>query len=247
MGWGCTVGVELRELRWAIIVSQHPSLRQAAETLNVRQSTLSRRLRYLEHQLDAKLFERTNAGTKLTAAGQEFVDAARGILDEAEAMTVRLRTRSRGENGCLTVGVHAAFSAGNLRATLIDYRQRFPDVRVSMVDGSSDHLISNLASSSIDIAFVAEENPRWGDKVLSVWSERVVIAVPDGHPLSGRDIVRWPELRNELLLVPQRGPGAEFMKLLLVKVGYSEPCRVLRQDAGIDVCSAKSVRAAASY
>ncbi len=107
---------------------------------------------------------------------------------------------------------------GNLRATLIDYRQRFPDVRVNMVDGSSDHLISDLAHSAIDIAFVTEENPRWGDKVLSVWSERVVIAVPDKHPFSGRDFVRWPELANEILLVPQRGPGAEFIKLLSVKI-----------------------------
>ncbi len=103
-----------------------------------------------------------------------------------------------------------------------------------MVDGSSDHLISDLAHSAIDIAFVTEENPRWGDKVLSVWSERVVIAVPDKHPFSGRDFVRWPELANEILLVPQRGPGAEFIKLLSVKIGCSEPCHVLRQDVGID-------------
>jgi Bacterial regulatory helix-turn-helix protein, lysR family len=55
------VGVELRALRWAVIAAQHKSLRQAAETLNIRQSTLSRGLRDLEHQLGAILFERTVA------------------------------------------------------------------------------------------------------------------------------------------------------------------------------------------
>jgi DNA-binding transcriptional LysR family regulator len=56
----------------------------------------------------------------------------------------------------LTIGVHASLSAGNLRATLVDHRQRFPEVEMQLVDGSSDHLISDAASSAIDVAFVAE-------------------------------------------------------------------------------------------
>lgn len=52
------VAIEFRELRWAIVASEHRSLRRAAETLNVRQSTLSRRLRELESALGAQLFDR---------------------------------------------------------------------------------------------------------------------------------------------------------------------------------------------
>ena len=63
------VGVELRALRWAIIAAQHKSLGRAAETLNIRRSTLSRGLRDLEHRLGAILFERTNGGTRPTLAG----------------------------------------------------------------------------------------------------------------------------------------------------------------------------------
>ena len=59
-------------------VSKLPAI---AETLNIRQSTLSRRLRDLELQLGAMLFRRTNGGTKPTAAGQEFLDAAGRVLD----------------------------------------------------------------------------------------------------------------------------------------------------------------------
>ncbi|WOJ88431.1 LysR family transcriptional regulator [Methylocapsa polymorpha] len=58
------MSVELRDLKWAIIAARHRSLRQAAETLNVRQSTLSRRLRDLELEVDASLFERSNGGTR---------------------------------------------------------------------------------------------------------------------------------------------------------------------------------------
>jgi DNA-binding transcriptional LysR family regulator len=228
------VSVELRDLRWAIVAAQHRSLRQAAEELEIRHSTLSRGLRDLEFQLGATLFERTNGGTRPTVAGQEFVDAARRIVEETEAVTARLRTRSRGESGRLTIGVHASLSAGNLRATLLDHRHRFPDVERHLVDGSSDHLISDVASSAIDVAFVAENKPARDGKSLSVWSERVVVALPEDHPLASRDIIHWSELRHEALLLPQRGPGQEFLKLLVSKVGHPDPCRLLRHDVGLD-------------
>jgi len=221
------VTIEFRDLRWAIVAAQHRSLRQAAEALNIRQSTLSRGLRDLEYKLGATLFERTNGGSRPTTEGQEFLDAARRIVEETETIATRLKTRSRGESGRLTIGVHTSLSAGNLRATLIEHRSRFPDVEAHLVDGSSDHLISDLASAAIDVAFVVEDNPRWHDKSLSVWSERVAVALPDRHVLASRDIVHWSELRHEPLLLPQRGPGPEFLKLLVAKVGCSDPCRRL--------------------
>jgi DNA-binding transcriptional LysR family regulator len=78
------MSVEFRDLKWAIIASQHRSLRQAAEALNIRQSTLSRRLRDMETRLGAQLFERTNGGTQPTIAGREFLASARRILAETD-------------------------------------------------------------------------------------------------------------------------------------------------------------------
>ncbi len=78
------VDVELSDLRWAVVTSQHRSLRQAAEALNIRQSTLSRRLHEIERQLDVVLFERTKGGTNLTTVGREFVLSAKRILDDVD-------------------------------------------------------------------------------------------------------------------------------------------------------------------
>jgi DNA-binding transcriptional LysR family regulator len=229
------VTVELRSLRWAIVASQHRSLRQAAEALKIRQSTLSRGLRSLEQQVGVTLFERTNGGTRPTIEGQEFLAAARRIIEETDAMVTRLRARSRGERGRLTIGVHASISAGNLRATLLEHRRRFPDVEMCLVDGSSDHLISDLANSVVDVAFVAEQELRWNDKSLSVWSERVVIALPDDHPLSRDTTVRWTDLAQETLMLPLRGTGPEFHQLLISYAGHADPSRlIVRHDMALD-------------
>jgi DNA-binding transcriptional LysR family regulator len=93
----------------------------------------------------------------------------------------------------LTIGVHDSLSAGSLRATLIDHRHCFPDVQAHLTDGSSDHLISGIISSAVDIAFVTEDYPGRDDKAPPVRSEQVVAALPEDHPLAGRDIVHWNE------------------------------------------------------
>ncbi|WP_456769729.1 LysR substrate-binding domain-containing protein [Bradyrhizobium sp. USDA 3650] len=106
--------------------------------------------------MGSKIFQRTNGGTQPTIEGEEFIEDARRIVGATDAMTARLKIRSRGESGRLIIGIHTSLSAGNLRATLLEHRQRFPHVERQLVDGASDHLISDLASSAIDVAFAAE-------------------------------------------------------------------------------------------
>jgi DNA-binding transcriptional LysR family regulator len=181
------VTVDLLDMRWALVVSQHRSLRQAAETLNIRQSTLSRRLRDIEYLLGTILFERTNGGTRPTVAGVEFLAVARRIIDETDAAFRTLRSRSQGEHGRLTIGIYASLATGNLHATLAEHHRRFPDVDIHMVDGPHDRLLDALTNNVVDVAIMTTCRLTWHDKVLPLWSERVIVALSERHPLGERD------------------------------------------------------------
>lgn len=196
--------VELRELKWAIVVSQHRSLHQAAATLNVQQSTLSRSLRAMESRLGAELFERTNGGTRPTTAGLEFLASARRIIAETDAAVRNLRTRSRGEMGKLTIGVYASPSAGNLHATLVEHHRRFPEVQIQTMDGDHEHLLFALTSRVVDIAIMTKCHPVWGGRTLPLWSERVILALPEHHLLDRSNTIRWTELVDERLLLTRK-------------------------------------------
>jgi DNA-binding transcriptional LysR family regulator len=228
------LSIELREIRWVIVASQHRSLRQAAETLNIRQSTLSRRLRDLEYRLGAVLFERTPGGTRPTLTGQEFIETARRIVAETDTALSRLKARYRGESGGLTIGICAALSTGNLRVILMDYRRRFPDVEVRTVDGPRVRLLSDLAANAIDVAIMMVGGPNWADRMLPLWNERVVVALPESHSLCTHKIVRWAELADEHWLVNRRDPGPEFHELLITKLGCSGLGHVIQHDVGVD-------------
>lgn len=226
--------LRLRDLHWALVAAQNRSLRRAAEVLNIKQSTLSRTLRGLEYDLGVVLFERSNGGTRPTIVGQEFLEGALRIVEETAALSTRIKTRARGEAGRLTIGVHASLSAGNLRATLLEHHRRFPAIETHLVDGTSDHLISDLESSAIDVAFIAAGNTNFQGRSLAIWSERVVAALPEQHPLTAREFILWSELRGESLLLPQRGPGPELLELLIAKIGCQNPCPISRHDVGLD-------------
>jgi DNA-binding transcriptional LysR family regulator len=226
--------IELRDLRWAIIVSQHRSLRKAADALNVRQSTLSRRLRDMEGQLGAQLFERSNGGTHATIAGLEFLESARRILEETDTAIRNLRTRSRGENGRLTIGVYASLSTGNMFATLLEHHRSFPDVEVHTVDGSHDQLLCALINKTVDIAVMTSSRSGWDDRSLPLWSERVIAALHSSHPLSQASLIHWPDLSGEVVMIPQSGPGPELERLLIAKLGAYGAQRILHQASGLD-------------
>lgn len=226
--------VEFKDLTWAITTSQHRSIRQAATALNIRQSTLSRRLQDLEYRLGTTLFERSSSGTRPTIAGREFLKTASRIVTETETALSHLSAFRRGETGELSLGIYMALSAGNLRATLLDYRRRFPDVAIRVVDGTSTSLISDLSDSLLDIVILAGSCATWDDSTLSLWNERVVAALPDRHPFCEKKAIRWNELKAELLLINRRAPGPEFFRLFMAEVGYLEECHFTEHDIGMD-------------
>lgn len=224
------MSVDFEDLRWAVTASEHHSLRRAAEALHILQPTLSRRLRGLEERLGTRLFERTTGGTWPTEDGRDFLDAARHIIAEMDAITVHFKDRSRGESGRLTMGVCASFSAGNLYTTLIDYRKRFPGVGLRVVDRARGPLLSDVAADRIDIAIVMGTRTDRSLDVLPLWTERVVAALPESHPLSAHPVLRWEHLAGACMVVNRRDPGPEFQRLLAARIGPDGLDHVMEHD-----------------
>src|SRR5690606_18161934 len=93
--------MELRHLRYIVAAADHPSLHQAAISLNVQKSTISRSIRTVEAWLGVPLFERTNNGTSVTHAGTPFVDGARLIVDLADRIVTDAKAVGCGAAGRL--------------------------------------------------------------------------------------------------------------------------------------------------
>ena len=181
--------------------ADHGSFRRAADALMVRQSTLSRCIRQLEESIGIVVFERSSGGVRATPAGRNFLHAARSILEQMDALAAIAHSAGRGEAGRLTVGFYTSLSAGNLRATLLDYARRFPQIEVDMMESSRTRLVTALRNGAVDIAIVTGETSLPESKAMPLWSERIIVALPDGHRLAASETIAWTDLKGETLLL----------------------------------------------
>lgn len=120
-----TFAIDLQHLRFAVVASDCGSLRRAAELLSVGHSSLSRSIGQFEHLVGTTLFERSSGGVKPTLAGRGVLSIARLILEQLDSLVETGRSIGGGETGRISIGFCTSISAGNLRATLVEFKNAF--------------------------------------------------------------------------------------------------------------------------
>lgn len=211
-----SVSIDLKHLRYVDTAERCGSFRRAADSLSIKQSNLSRRVRHLEKELGVALFERTHGGVRPTLAGRDFIRGVRRILGELQIVVDGAKAVGRGEAGYLTIGFYTSLSAGNLRASLVEFGRRYPQVAVSTIEGSRTRLLDAVHSGTIDIVIVTGEPV--SDRSMALWSERIIVALPEDHPLAANKIVYWTDLKRERFLLSKRDPGPEIRDILVEKL-----------------------------
>jgi DNA-binding transcriptional LysR family regulator len=227
--------IELRQLRYAVMTADTQSFSRAAAALNVKQSTLSRRVMQLEERLGVKLFERTTRGAEPTENGKVFIEQARRIVTDVDNLQTTARAVSYGEQGRLAVGYCSTLMAGNLRLAFSDYLTRFPDVQFDGVEAGSERLLHCLQSRTIDVAIAPAGMAEPGVKTRALWSERLMVALTDHHRLLENERIYWQDLRREVFVVPSGGIGPILGNLLaarLTEQGYRP--NIIVQDTSLE-------------
>jgi DNA-binding transcriptional LysR family regulator len=207
--------IDLKHLRHAVAAADYGSFRQAAEALNIKQSTVSRSILQLEHATSIRLFERSPGGVVVSTLGSDFIRMAKAVLEQINEFGPSIATRS--QNEVLRIGFCTSLSAGGLRANILDFRGRFPEFRLAMLERRRSRLSTKLQNGTLDI-IISTGNLSLDCRNIALWSERVLIALPDDHRFADRDIIYWTDLRSETLLMSQYDPYWEFEDLVNSKL-----------------------------
>jgi DNA-binding transcriptional LysR family regulator len=98
-------------------------------------------------------------------------------------------------------------------------------------ESSRVRLVTALRNGALDIAIVTSELPLLENQGMPLWSERILLALLEGHPLAGKDVVYWTDLRGETALLSQYDPGRELEDLLISKlVSPEDRPKIARHD-----------------
>ncbi|MCS4275879.1 DNA-binding transcriptional LysR family regulator [Mycetocola sp. BIGb0189] len=188
--------LDLRKLRYFLVVAEELNYGRAAERLHIAQPVLSRQITALEGELGATLFERSSRGTRLTETGTALVDDARALLAGAAALQRRARTAGR-QGPHLTIG----FMPGLIITSVVrDLVERFPGLTVDVQRTGWDTQVETLLDGSIDASFVRLPVPRRGLHVIELLQEPRVAVLPTGHPLLELEEITLAALTAENLL-----------------------------------------------
>jgi DNA-binding transcriptional LysR family regulator len=208
------VGIEVRQLRYAVATADASSFASAAIKLGVKQSTLSKRISSLENLLGIRLFERTTRGAIPSDLGRALLDVARRILGDIDAFETSAHALSYGRAGQLVIGFSASLCVGNLKCAISDYLDRFPDVHFAGVEAGSERLCSGLQSRTIDIAIHSGDLSGTELVKRALWSERLMLALPQDHPLVDAAQIYWNDLCREAFVIPNLGGGPTISEII---------------------------------
>lgn len=196
------IAFDVVALRYAVVAAVSLSFARAAQEMGVKQATLSRRIASLEGRLGFRLFNRSTRGAVPTEAGLRYLDGARRILADLDRLHSGGLAIGAGRNGKFGVGFSTSLAAGNMRALLVDLFRAFPDLRVIGLEADRRRLSQALHARAIDFAVIGGDLPDLGLARRTLWSERVMVVLPSGHPSS----MMAPSFRVVIAYLPM-GPG----------------------------------------
>lgn len=210
--------IDLQQLRLAVAACDYGSFRRAAEALSIKHNAFSRAVGQLEHLVGSSLFERSSGGIKPTLTGRAVLRIARLILEQVDMLVDTGKSGGRGDTGHLVVGFFTSMSTGNLRATIGEFKKLLPKLELATSERSRFRLMNALRNGTVDVVVGPGRLPSKDTRSLLLWSERILISLPQDHYLSAREIIYWTDLRHETILLSEYDPGRELEDLLISKL-----------------------------
>jgi DNA-binding transcriptional LysR family regulator len=216
--------VELRHLRYFVVVAEELHFSRAAEKLQIAQPPLSQQIRQLEQILGVRLFERNYHTVTLTSAGRVFLEEARRVLEQMEYALSRVQDAQQGLVGRLDIGfVNSTPAAEALIPDMLQiYRQRFLAVEVRLREMPLQEQLQALREQQIQVGFVvsSQDIPAEFDSEVIQRIPFVAVFAPQ-HPFASQPSVALRSLANESFIFCQRQAASFLYDRIIQLCGFS--------------------------
>jgi LysR family transcriptional regulator, benzoate and cis,cis-muconate-responsive activator of ben and cat genes len=208
--------MELRHLRYFLVVGEVLNFTKAAARLRVAQPALSRQVQGLEDEIGVDLLRRSPRGVTLTAEGKFFLQEVRELLKRVDESVERTRALARGEYGELHIGYIPIPTAEILPRALEAFRKAVPRVKLVLHDLSTDELIAGLRNDTLELAIMVQPI---GEQTAGIEFETLRsyvwgVALSRAHPFARLKSIPLEKLAGERLVILSRKSYSEYHRIL---------------------------------
>ena len=215
--------MELRQLRYFIAVAEEMHFNRAAELLHIAQPALSQQIQRLERELKTRLFTRTTRSVELTEPGTVLLSAARRVIGESEQALISVEQAREGRTGILRVGFVGSAALSLIPRIVPAMRHQYPGLQLDLHELTTEQQLGALEAGNLDVGIVREVGTLPGIATRELTREPLIAALPDDHPLAGRDALALTDLAHEdFITFPRRQVSRlyDLISALCLQAGF---------------------------
>ena len=165
-------------------VYREGSFSKAAKSLYVSQPWLSTTIKKAEQEFGISIFNRSTTPISLTESGKYYIAQIEKILQIEHEMQEYFSVSDKVGRGHLSIGSSTFFCVHVLPSLLSRFRQRFPQISISLLENSPEYLVKKLLNRDIDMMIEAEALKHKEYVSLPLFTEEIMLAVPACNPIN---------------------------------------------------------------
>ena len=197
--------MNLKDLKYLVVLADTCHFGQAAERCFVSQPTLSGQIKKLEEELGVTLFERTNRSVQTTPLGETIVEHAKRILEQADVLRQLAQSYQDPLVGPLRMGAIPTLSPYLMPLILKPLKKRYPQIKLVLSEELTDILLARLGNHEIDAALLATPVEDADLESTPLFDEPFWFIHPRSHPLFGKPKIIQADLDGADLLLLSEG------------------------------------------
>lgn len=212
----------IKHLRYVEAAERHQSITGAAEALAVSPSSIAAAIDHLDGQLDRSLFERTpSRGIRATQYGRTFIEEVRSFLAAQARFDMRLRELDGVLDGVARIACFTPLAPILLPTILTDVQERYPNLKLEIMEVSTDEIPQALESGEADFALCYDVLGSELYRFIPLFRAPPHAILPASHPLAAGRFVTLEQLEPEPLVVLELEISKEYLLGLFKTHGLS--------------------------
>ena len=202
--------ITLDQIKYFLAIDTYKSFSLAAQELCISQSSLSKQIKALEHELDTLLFNRTTRSINLTDAGKEFLIHSKKIIEEYDNTINSMKKYSNSKHPTIKIGTIPVISQYGIISSIASFKTIYPNINIDVIEGERVDIIDMLDKGDIDFAFLRDFHiDKDKFKIHPLINDELVTITSKDHPFSNKKYINLEDTINEKFIMLSSNSGLD--------------------------------------